>query len=183
MTTYKGFAPLLIIIVIAVLLGGGYVYTQQKQAAEVSSATSATSTQSAKDVTAGWKTYTDDVVGIQFKYPPTWAAPRVINIKDNPYTIALGMFNISVSKETNKIAPLVHTNYDNNDKVQEETVIVGGKTGVKRSYPDEPEMFKGTKAILIALSDRIVTINYSDEGSYMNQAHEQLIRTIVFLKN
>jgi len=41
-------------------------------------------------------------------------------------------------------------------------------------------MFVGTQSILIPLSDRVITINYADNGPEMNQVYEQIIQTMVF---
>lgn len=178
MNYQKGFVvPLLLALIALVFIGGGtYVYVQNKQANQPVIATS--SAQTSNSQTVGWKTYTDNVIGFQFQYPSTWESPRITGDYSgiNPYSVVMGTFSIYVSTTTTDSTFISNINKN----ARKENVAVGGQKGIKIHFPDEQEMFKGAKAILTQFPNRIVVINYEDNGSEMNQIYEQIISTFQF---
>jgi hypothetical protein len=90
-TSHKGFiAPLLLALIVIMLIGGGvYVYQQNKQANQPTTAISTTQTPNSQ--TADWKTYTNTKYGYSLQYPNDWEVDSERQIID----------------ETNKILSLV----------------------------------------------------------------------------
>lgn len=173
----KGFiVPLLLILIALFLAGGGtYAYMNWDVPAAQTTATQATSSAQTSEI-AGWRKFTDEVIGIEFQYPGTWDVPRMVGeygSSMNPYTVAMGIFNIYVSTTTPAVP----------ETAKKEEVAVGGIHGIKVSFPDEPGMFKGAQSIIIQLSNRVVVINYDDSGSdAVNQIYEQIIKSIAFTR-
>lgn len=173
MTPAKGglIYVLLIVVPLTILISGGaYLYNQNKQSGTVAAISSLQ--------TEAWTPYQDEAVGIRFQYPSAWDVPHILNTDSsnpslNPYTITMGMFNIVVSTTT----PVIPEN------VNREEMTIGGVSAIKIFFPDEPEMFKGTKSVIIPLSNRVVVITYADSGSdAMNQLYEEVIKSIEFIR-
>ena len=128
---------------------------------------------SSRAQTADWKTYKDNVIGIQFQYPPTWQPPHTGGeyTDINPYFISMGIFNINVSTTTTgRIGPSGIKN-----------IVVGGEKGIKTSGSGGEGMFTGAQYIFIPLSNRAIRIGYADNGPETNQIYEQIINTIIFV--
>jgi len=136
----KGFAMPLIIAIIAVLIGGGvYFYSKKAQAPGQEQNKNAAGNTTA-DPTAGWKTYTNEKYGFEFKYPQNFTinseGETVASVIPHQAWLTLQRDNsgdaIEMNLTENTTVDVNATQIDGKDgvKIKTSQIIIGGKKGL-----------------------------------------------------
>jgi hypothetical protein len=143
----KGFVNIVLMVVIVVLVGvvGYFAFVKKLEPvakqptpaptqATTPTKTPVSPTQTAKDETAGWKTFTDTQYGFKFEYPATWKATA--NDNEGPdYKVVARVVNPSRAGKPDTDVPIEQFLVrSQNVTCEGQSINLGGKTGTGRGW-------------------------------------------------
>lgn len=213
MKNQKGFTPIIILVILALVVGGYFAYqnVQLKKSATQNQPTPAplVSPSSTPDATANWKIFSDEQNGIEFKYPQTWDAEKMLGwtfnvfLDDRSFEIPtqptefmtlIGVaFNEFMNTETNiksyaektveEAATRLKTYFFGQDVTEKDGLTVDGHKAIQLDGILGPGMLEGQyfKYTLIQMDDKVLMVSLNINRDF-ERIYDQILTTFKFLE-